>query len=72
MYKYRLGLRSDKWHLSQLQSVQITLRNTLNASCVGDLDLVYISYTLFAGELYVIFFFWICKFWVIIAKGAED
>ena len=71
MYKYRLGLRSDKWHLSQLQSVQITMRNTLNASCVGDLDLVYISYTLFAGELYVIFF-WICKFWVITAKGAED
>ena len=56
--RYILGPRSNKWYLCELQSVYMTLCYSLSASCVGGLDLIYISYTLFTGGLYVQFFFW--------------
>ena len=65
--RYVLGLRSAKWYLCELQSVYMMLCYSLGASCVGGLDLIYISYTLFTGGLYVKFFFGIWTFWAITA-----
>ena len=45
------------WYICELHSVYVTLCYSVGANCVGDLDLIYISYTLFTGRLHVNFFF---------------
>ena len=44
---------------------------SLGASCVGGLDLVYISYTLITGGLYVKFFFGYARFGLLEPNGLD-
>ena len=69
--RYRLGLKSNKWYLCELHGVYMTLCYLLSASCVGVGDLIYISYTLFTGGLYVKFFFGYARFGLLEPKGVS-
>ena len=71
IYRYELGLSSDKCYLCELLSVQMTLCYLLGPSCLGGLDIIHISHTILTWGLYDILCFGIFTFWFITAEKSQ-